>query len=463
MSKATLSDDIQEASKRLKKTIALDVKIEEHSDANMSEQSESSWSSEHLSDSDAGHGQEYGMQDNNAAAVKLILANLRSIFLSHSMGKAGSKSKDEQIILDCLATAVMSKEIVSARLQSAVTRIIGITRQQQTRGLNLLRENARKGKLHLCIPRQAHSYGKKANKDLDFVYRWFHEDSDLVEIDKSRRNAYKGRSKEMLVTVAGKKRRLTCQRRIMNATKTQLAQSFLESVAYADWTKSHPGLVLPLKTVQACICPCMKPATLTECACPTCVEFRCLIKAWREQRKKWHTVPCTCAGCTGPKFSAYMKASASTSEFLDTLLCPRQPYAHLAFPYTDETPSFFALSCCMKSPRCPTHCTPCSCCGWDHKFYRFYDCVERTDDTATWMKWQITELRNKNDTRPVLRDYVGTREELTDSIRSKCREFAYHRWVNDMASHQEKLDVQTFDGAEEIVMKTDFAAGGWSS
>ena len=131
MSKATLSDDIQEASKRLKKTIALDVKIEEHSDANMSEQSESSWSSEHLSDSDAGHGQEYGMQDNNAAAVKLILANLRSIFLSHSMGKAGSKSKDEQIILDCLATAVMSEEIVSARLQSAVTRIIGITRQQQ--------------------------------------------------------------------------------------------------------------------------------------------------------------------------------------------------------------------------------------------------------------------------------------------------------------------------------------------
>jgi hypothetical protein len=81
----------------------------------MSEQSESSWSSEHLSDSDA--GQEYGMQDNNTAAVKLILANLKSTFKSHSMGKAGSKSKEEQIILDCLATAVMSEEIVSARLQ----------------------------------------------------------------------------------------------------------------------------------------------------------------------------------------------------------------------------------------------------------------------------------------------------------------------------------------------------------
>ena len=85
MSKATLSDDIQEASKRLKKTIALDVKIEEHSDANMSEQSESSWSSEHVSDSDA--GQEYGMQDNNMAAVKLILANLKSTFKSKAKSR----------------------------------------------------------------------------------------------------------------------------------------------------------------------------------------------------------------------------------------------------------------------------------------------------------------------------------------------------------------------------------------
>ena len=86
MSKATLSDDIQEASKILKKTIAhLDVKIEEHSDVNMSEQSESSWSSKHLSDSDA--GQEYGMQDNNMAAVKLILANLKSTFKSKAKSR----------------------------------------------------------------------------------------------------------------------------------------------------------------------------------------------------------------------------------------------------------------------------------------------------------------------------------------------------------------------------------------
>ncbi len=49
--------------------------------------------------------------------------------------------------------------------------------------------------------------------------------------------------------------------------------------------------------------------------------------------------------------------------------------------------------------------------------------------------------------------------KLIDSIIAKAPEFAYHRWINDMASHQEKLDVQTFNGTEEIIMKTDFAAG----
>lgn len=489
---ALISCALEEATGLLKTIAHLEVNIEESDEQNESgasevSEDESNWSCEDDSDSyadedaaeeremhatigiDNSNNRKKGARtakrkhahgshteiDNDEAAVKLILANLRSRFLSLSLG-TGSKSKEAVVILDCVAAAAMSEEIVTNRLQSAVTRVLGITRQQQTRGLALLRENSTEGNLQLCIPRQAHSYGKKAKKDLDFVYRWFHEDCDLVEIDKSRRNAYSRK----LAKVAGKQRRLTCQRRIMNATKTQLAQNFLESATYATWTQTHPGMALQIRTVRACICPCMKEATLTECACPCCVEFRYLIKAWREQRKQWHSVPCTCDGCTGPKFSAYWEASSSTSAFLAALLCPRQKYAHLALPHMpDEIPEFFALSCCMKNSGCPPHCTPCNRCGWDQKFYRFFDCVERTDGPATWMKWQDTALRSKKDIRPVLREHHGTREELIDSIILKSRGFAYHRWINYMASHQEKLDVQTFDGTEEIIMKTDFAAG----
>ena len=400
-----------------------------------------------------------GEAHNDSAVVQVILNNLKSTFLRLSMGQ-GSKSQEAVIMLDCLAAAVMSEEVASGRLQMAMTRVLGITQKQQRRGLSLVQENATNEKLNekltLFIPRHAHSHGSKAKKDLDFVYRYFHDDCDLVEIDKSRRNEYQRK----LVIVAGKTRRLNCQRRIMKATKIQLTQHFLDSAVYSTWMKHHHGMVLPAKTVQACICPCMKPATLVECACPTCVEFRYLIQAWREQRKKWHKVPCSCDGCTGPRYKAYREASESPSVFLAALLCPRQKYAHLTLPHMpDEIPDFFALSCCMKNPRCPSHCTPCDSCGWDKKFYRFFDCVERTDEPVTWIKWQKTNLRNDTDTKPVLRDYHGTREELIDSIIAKAPEFAYHRWINDMASHQEKLDVQTFNGTEEIIMKTDFAAG----
>ena len=75
------------------------------------------------------------------------------------------------------------------------------------------------------------------------------------------------------------------------------------------------------------------------------------------------------------------------------------------------------------------------------------------------MKWQDTVLRNKQEIRPVLREYHGTRRELVDNIISKTGAFIYHRWINEMASHQEKLDVQTFNGDEEVIIKTDFAAG----
>ena len=395
------------------------------------------------------------MDASDKLAIELVIANLRSRFLSLGMG-AGAKSTEEQTALDCVSAAIMSEEIASRRLSSALTRNFGITRKQQLRGLSLLRHTAKSGKIQLRIPRQAHSYGAKAKKNLDFVFRWFHDDCPLIEIDKTRRNAYR----KKIVKVAGKRRRLSCQRRIMNATKCQAAQSFLQSAAYASWKKQNPSMSLPLKTVQRCICACMKPATVTECACPTCVEFRYLIKAWRQQRTQWHRDPCTCDGCTGPRFTAYMTASESTSAFLNEVLCTRRPLPHLALPHLpDHIPEFFSLCCCMKTERHPAHCTQCTYCGWERMFYKFFDCVERSSQPATWMKWQATSLQNKDDVRPVLRECTGTRRELVDSIISKYREFAYHRWINEMARHMEKIDVQTFDGKKEAIVKTDFAAG----
>ena len=36
--------------------------------------------------------------------------------------------------------------------------------------------------------------------------------------------------------------------------------------------------------------------------------------------------------------------------------------------------------------------------------------------------------------------------------------FLYHWWVNCWTKHQEELDIATFDGDTEIVIRADFAA-----
>ena len=64
-------------------------------------------------------------------------------------------------------------------------------------------------------------------------YDYFHDDCPLVEVDKSKRNAYKRK----IVNVAGKIRRLTCQRRVMTGTKKQLTEAFFKSDVFLDWER----------------------------------------------------------------------------------------------------------------------------------------------------------------------------------------------------------------------------------
>ena len=173
-----------------------------------------------------------------------------------------------------------------------------------------------------------------------------------------------------------------------------------------------------------------------------CVEFRYLLKAWHSLRQEWHRVtPCRCSGCRGPRYEAYRQASKSLSDFRRLISCARQPYPHLVLPHLPgEIPEFYPLKCCGH--KTPTHIQQCSVCGWDEKFYSYHNCIERADDeTATWFKWQQTTMLNEKDTRPVLREYTGTRLELLLAIQGSYSAMINHCWINEMTRHQEKLDV----------------------
>jgi hypothetical protein len=125
MSKATLSDDIQEASKILKTIAHLDVKIEEHSDVNMSEQSESSWSSEHLSDSDS--GQKYGMQVDYS---KIRISRLQQ---NSALSKLQKQTKRSKPVVDAIVTKRKSATTGKfASLTSALEEIVQYFQASQT-------------------------------------------------------------------------------------------------------------------------------------------------------------------------------------------------------------------------------------------------------------------------------------------------------------------------------------------
>ena len=230
-------------------------------------------------------------------AEVLVLNNLRKLVLSVSSGQ-GTKTVQQQTMLDCIAAAVMSTQVAEERLTSAVMRTTGLSRIQQARGLQLVMLKEQGNAMILRMPRAPHSHGSKAKKDLDFVYDWFHNDCPLVEVDKSKRNCYRRK----IANVAGKTRRLTCQRRIMTGTKKSLVESFLSSDIYSNWC-SRSSMRIGEKTAKGCICPCIKEATLLDCVCPMCVEFRYLLKAWHTQRQVWHqATPCRCSGCQGPRW-----------------------------------------------------------------------------------------------------------------------------------------------------------------
>ena len=264
------------------------------------------------------------IEDNDARVKELALRNIRSLFRTNSA--PGTRLKSSQAILDVIASVVMSKDIKDERLEGSVARVFGMSEKQRKRGRTLNHSRSNCLSPAITLRRKPQSSGPKAKLDLDFVINWFHEDCPLVELDKGRRNTYKGRR----IRCGNEIRFIYCQRRIRNGLKKYLVQSFLVSDVYKDWNK-RTGRTISEKTIASCICFCIKEAKINECVCTICVQFRYLLKAWDMQRKVWHATPCSCRGCVSSKFKDYMGASQSSSAFKSAILCGQRPYPHLIF------------------------------------------------------------------------------------------------------------------------------------
>ena len=397
-------------------------------------------------------------------AMKIGLSNIRHFFEVQTSCGSGAHRKDIQQMLDTVSMAIMSQEIADEKLQSAVHRMFFITRKQQLRGLQLQRMNqktfASDGTVALTIPKAKKSYGRFAplTTALESIMHWFHTESSIVTLDRSRQDAFRGR---FSYYVAGKFRKIKCQRRLAYATVKGLVAHLKESSFFKVLVTDLGRSISDIK-LASCVCRCISPKSIQECSCPICVEFMLLVQAWNCQRAKWRKDrTCTCTGCASSKYKLWMGASKDVREFMNIVCCPPVARPELKLPQDVEVPRFRRLACCRKNERIPAHVKTCANCGWGKVFYRCP--LEFTQDPAHYQRWELTEVPGttrdkKKKYAKVLRRIECTREQLLHAIFDKHKALIYHLWIDRMARHQEKLDVATFDGNSTIIVKTDFAA-----
>ena len=238
----------------------------------------------------------------------------------------------------------------------------------------------------------------------------------------------------------------------MTGFKKDMARHFLSSPEYKAWEKANPGDSLSLKTVQACICPCMRPAQVKECACPICTEMQAALSAWHSQRKKWQEEKCECPGCSDPKrFAVFCQASKSLADFRNMCLCEKIELPELQLPILpDDVPTFRNIRCCTYDDKYPVHVkNPCKKCGVEKRLYFDEGCIEfDRQQPASWMQWEKTEVDASEESggktqRMVYREVKGTRRLLLDRIRSLARPYFYHHWVHSVTSYMERLRNET--------------------
>ena len=150
---------------------------------------------------------------------------------------------------------------------------------------------------------------------------------------------------------AGKSRDLTCGLRILTTSKEDAVEHFLESDVYRQ-----SGLSLHPKTVEKCICPCIKPIKRGECACPICGEFAEALRAYHRARQQWHDADdCTCTGSCGleckVQSSEFRSFSRNHGTFEQAIRCPKRAHEELCLPHDSQPPEFYKLTCCLRHKR----------------------------------------------------------------------------------------------------------------
>jgi hypothetical protein len=320
-------------------------------------------------------------------ARRLVCENVRRVF-AVDLRASGTRTIPEQQRADTISAALYSEKLEGCGFES-IERVVGVNKTQLKRGAKLNEENKKRSRTSqgLMIPRSV----RVDKRPLEWIYRWFHDKSPDVELNKNDKSQWKKKT----VVCAGRERTLTCVKRVLTTTKQQAARNFKESPEWKDYIGKNPGMTLDDANVAACICPCIQEEQREECACPLCTSMMLKLKAWRQQRPSWHEDgSCKCKlDCKNPE-SAWRRASAGFAGLESAVLCEQSSVPGLELPHLSaEAPAFYDLGCCLLplfhrndefKGWYPASVNKCKDCGWRDKFGDDTCDEEYNDQPASW-------------------------------------------------------------------------------
>jgi hypothetical protein len=211
----------------------------------------------------------------------------------------------------------------------------------------------------------------------------------------------------------------------------------------------HPGHTIDAAQIQLCICECVEPEVITDCACPECTDFDCELRALRE------AIGCTeCAGSNWPI------ALLSPYHFTRAIVCPDEAIPDMKRPESNEDFKITPLACCVTAGEVPG-VVPCNECGMEKKLPRgTCPCFSALSlyGEVTWLKRQDTiEGKNHDKVVPRLRTLTGTLRELLESFERRAKPYLHHLYRCRYLRRQMHLDCDYFDPEFEAVLLADFA------
>lgn len=208
-----------------------------------------------------------------------VCASLKA-YISTRYIRRGRKPNKQRRKMSIVSGYLFNQEQLKIKVFGGrATKTTGISSAYIKAGMKKYRQN----RVHPHRTSESNEETKQRSDHLgsrEFLWRWFHNDCPLVELNKDRPEKLKGR--KMFKKDGTNLEKLTCEHHLMTGNRAEIAQSFLDSQAYKDRQAADPKFKMSLKTVEKSICPCMRQSDGCDCTCDKCAQITNLLRGLRE-------------------------------------------------------------------------------------------------------------------------------------------------------------------------------------